>query len=115
MLRQSEGAIAHPISLHEVSPDIPNEMPLLTQIRHYLLQVAGMLRRAEESKQLLGLSPLLPELRRRDVLFGRDISLDLGEEIITGQAMGISESGQLLLRLPDHQIHTFSVGRVKWH
>jgi BirA family transcriptional regulator, biotin operon repressor / biotin---[acetyl-CoA-carboxylase] ligase len=114
-LGQGENAIANPISLHEVSPDIPDEVPLLTQIRYYLLQVADMLIRAEGSEQPSGLSPLLPELRRRDVLFGRDISLDLGAEIVTGQAMGISESGQLLLRLPDNQIHAFSSGRVKWH
>jgi BirA family transcriptional regulator, biotin operon repressor / biotin---[acetyl-CoA-carboxylase] ligase len=114
-LGQGEGAIANPISLHEVSPHIPSEIPLLTQIRHYLLQVADMLIRAEGSEQPSGLSPLLPELRRRDILLDRNISLDLGAEIVTGQAMGISESGQLLLRLPDSQIHAFSSGRVKWH
>ncbi len=107
-------ALTSPISLHEVTCDIPEEIPLLTQIRHYLLQVADILRRAEESNQPSGLTVLLPELRRRDVLLGRDISLDLGEKMIIGKAMGISDAGQLLLRLSDNRITAFSSGRVKW-
>ncbi len=113
-LGKGYGAISTPISLHEVACDVPNEMPLLTQIRHYLLQVADILRRVEESNRPSGLTLLLPELRRRDILLGRDISLDLGEKTITGQAMGMNESGQLLLRLSDNQICAFSSGRVKW-
>jgi BirA family transcriptional regulator, biotin operon repressor / biotin---[acetyl-CoA-carboxylase] ligase len=107
-------AIANPISLHEVSCDIPNEIPLLAQIRHYLLQVADMLRQAEGSERPSGLTLLLPELRRRDILLDQDISIDLGEETLTGRAMGMNESGQLLLRLPDNRICAFSCGRVKW-
>ena len=106
--------IAHAISLHEVTRDVPDEVPLLTQIRHYLLQVAGMLAQAEGSDRPLGLTLLLPELRQRDILLGREISLDLEEEVVTGQAMGMSESGQLLLRLLDNQICAFSSGHVKW-
>jgi BirA family transcriptional regulator, biotin operon repressor / biotin---[acetyl-CoA-carboxylase] ligase len=114
-LEEGYRAIANPISLHEVSCDVPDEIPLLGQLRHYLLQVADMLRRAEGSEQPSGLTLLLPELRRRDILLGQDISLDLGEKIVTGRAMGINESGQLLLRLPDNRICAFSSGRVKWH
>jgi BirA family transcriptional regulator, biotin operon repressor / biotin---[acetyl-CoA-carboxylase] ligase len=115
MLGEGYNAIANPISLHEVSCDLPNETLLLKQIRHYLLQVADMLRRTEGCDRPSGLTLLLPELRRRDILLGRDISLDLGEKIVTGRAMGMSESGQLLLHLPDNQICAFSSGRVKWH
>jgi BirA family transcriptional regulator, biotin operon repressor / biotin---[acetyl-CoA-carboxylase] ligase len=111
---QNCDAIAPPISLHEVARDVPDEMPLLTQIRHYLLQVADMLVRAEGSDRPLGLTLLLPELRRRDILLGREISIDLGEKVAIGQAMGINESGQLLVRLPNRQICAFSSGRVKW-
>jgi BirA family transcriptional regulator, biotin operon repressor / biotin---[acetyl-CoA-carboxylase] ligase len=104
-----------PISLHEVSGDVPDEVPLLTQVRHYLLQVADILLRADAPDQPSGLTLLLPELRRRDILYGREITLELEEQVATGQAMGISESGQLLLRLPDNRIEVFSSGRVRWH
>jgi BirA family transcriptional regulator, biotin operon repressor / biotin---[acetyl-CoA-carboxylase] ligase len=114
ILEDGYSAIANPISLHEVSCDIPDEIPLLSQLRHYLLQVADMLGRAEGSEKPSGLTLLLPELRRRDILLGRDISLDLGEKIVTGRAMGIDETGQLLLCLPNDHICAFSSGRVKW-
>jgi BirA family transcriptional regulator, biotin operon repressor / biotin---[acetyl-CoA-carboxylase] ligase len=113
-LEEGDRRITHAISLHEVTRDVPDEVPLLTQIRHYLLQVAGMLAQAEGSDRPLGLTLLLPELRQRDILLGREISLDLGEEVVTGQAIGMSKSGQLLLRLLDNQICAFSSGRVKW-
>jgi BirA family transcriptional regulator, biotin operon repressor / biotin---[acetyl-CoA-carboxylase] ligase len=115
MLKQSSSAV-NPISLHEVSHSVPDELPLLMQIRHYLLQVAGMLTQAADGlAKPLGLTPLLPELHRRDVLLNRNISLELEDNTVMGKAVGISPSGQLLLRLPDRQIHTFSSGRVRWH
>jgi BirA family transcriptional regulator, biotin operon repressor / biotin---[acetyl-CoA-carboxylase] ligase len=114
ILKQSS-SVVNPISLHEVSHAAPDELPLLTRMRHYLLQVAGMLTQADGPVQPLGLTPLLPELRRRDVLLGRDISLDLGEKILRGQALGMSASGQLLLGLPDDRIDAFSSGRVRWN
>jgi BirA family biotin operon repressor/biotin-[acetyl-CoA-carboxylase] ligase len=108
-------AIAHAVSLHQISSFVPDELPLLERLRHYLLQVADLLTRADYSTENAGLAPLLPELRRRDVLCDRTITLDLSGEIISGQAAGLDASGRLLLRRSDGQVCAFTSGRVQWN
>ncbi len=105
-------AIANAISLHQVSPHIPDELSLLAQLRHYLLQASAMLSRSDRPSESTGLSALLPELRCRDALCDRFITLELPKGKISGQAAGINASGHLLLRLPTGQIQAFASGRI---
>ena len=105
--------IGQAISLHQVSSMIPDELMLLTRLRHYLLQTAGLLRLDKSSAhENTGLAALLPALRKRDALVGHAITLDLGKEQVSGQAAGISDRGHLLLRLPDGELRPFVSGHI---
>ncbi len=105
-------SIGQAISLHRVSSMIPDELMLLTRLRHYLLQTAGLLRLEKSSAHDTGVSALLPALRRRDALVGHSITLDLGGEQVSGQAAGISDHGHLLLLLPDGKLRRFVSGHI---
>lgn len=111
-------AIANAISLHQVSTAVPDELSLLERLRHYLLQASSILSRedlrADRESEFSGLAALLPELRRRDALLGRQITMELPEGQFTGHAAGLDASGRLLLRLPDDRLQAFSSGRVMW-
>lgn len=105
--------IGHAVSLHRVSSMIPDELVLLTRLRYYLLQTAGLLRLEKSySHENTGLSALLPALRSRDALLGRPITLDLGGKQVSGQAAGISDRGHLLLSLPDGELRPFVSGHI---
>jgi BirA family transcriptional regulator, biotin operon repressor / biotin---[acetyl-CoA-carboxylase] ligase len=100
------------ISLHQMAI-VPDELSLLQQIRHYLLQTAGLLCAHENNAQGgPGLMKLLPALRQRDVLLGRSITVELSDESISGEAAGFSDEGFLLLRLPNGTQRIFSSGHV---
>ena len=107
-------AIANAISLHQVSTVVPDELSLLERSRHYLLQASSILSRFDSGLEFSGLVALLPELRRRDVLLGRPITMELTEGQFTGHAAGLDASGRLLLRLPNDRLQAFSSGRVVW-
>jgi BirA family transcriptional regulator, biotin operon repressor / biotin---[acetyl-CoA-carboxylase] ligase len=101
------------ISLHQMANSVPDEFSLLQQIRHYLLQTAGLLYARENNLQAgSGLKKLLPSLRQRDALLGRLITVELLDERISGEAAGFSDCGFLLLCLPDGTQRTFSSGHV---
>jgi BirA family transcriptional regulator, biotin operon repressor / biotin---[acetyl-CoA-carboxylase] ligase len=106
------------ISLHQVSITVPDELSLLERSRHYLLQASSILSckdlRADDGSELSGLAALLPELRRRDGLLGRPITIESTEGRFTGQAAGLDASGRLLLRLPNARLQAFTSGRVVW-
>lgn len=111
-----KSAIAHAVSLHQVSSMVPDELLLLTRLRHYLLQTASVLRLEKTSTQEnTGLSAFLPALHSRDALRDRHITLDLGTEKVDGQAMGIDDRGWLLLRLPDGELRAFRSGHVLYN
>lgn len=95
------------ISLHRISPTIPDDLQLLERLRHYLLETASLLRR--ENK---GLSALLPVLRTRDALIDQPITVDLGKEKISGLAAGISDRGHLLLKLPNGETRSLVSGHI---
>jgi BirA family transcriptional regulator, biotin operon repressor / biotin---[acetyl-CoA-carboxylase] ligase len=105
--------IGNPVSLHQISSLVPDEFALLAQIRHYLLQVADLLRRAGNAPDPSGLTPLLPELQRRDALRDRAIVLDLPNQSIVGHGMGIDAIGRLQILTPEG-LKSFSSGRVRW-
>jgi BirA family biotin operon repressor/biotin-[acetyl-CoA-carboxylase] ligase len=113
--RLDSRSVGNAVSLHQVSSSVPNELSLLERLRHYLMQTAGLFARTDTLEEKSGLSALLPELRRRDVLLDRQVRVELSEEIIIGQGSGIDSLGQLLLRMPDDQIRAFMSGRVRWN
>jgi BirA family biotin operon repressor/biotin-[acetyl-CoA-carboxylase] ligase len=101
------------ISLHQMATPVPDEFSLLQQIRHYLLQTAGLFCAWENNVQAdSGLMKLLPSLRQRDALLGRSITVERLDERISGQAAGFSDKGFLLMRLPDGTQRAFSSGHV---
>jgi len=95
------------ISLHQISSTLPDNFQLLERLRHYLLETASLL-----SLENKGLGVLLPALRSRDALIGQEISMDLGKEIVVGQAAGISDRGYLLLKLPNGEVRSFISGHI---
>jgi BirA family biotin operon repressor/biotin-[acetyl-CoA-carboxylase] ligase len=112
-------AIGNAVSLHSISSIVPDELALLAKLRHYLLELADMFAKTDKPDSDSGLARLLPELRRRDALFGCNVSLaqpsktiELPSETIAGEAAGIDRFGRLLLRLPDDRIQAFTSGRV---
>lgn len=99
------------ISLHQVSAIVPDELPLLERLRHYLMETAGLGRSSAPDSSLI---TLLPALRQRDFLIGKLITIELLGEQITGEAMGMSDRGELLLRLADGKLRPFTSGHVLW-
>ena len=55
-----------------------------------------------------GLEPLLPALRQRDTLFGREIELEQGGRRIAGRADGIFPDGALRLQTPQGAVPIYS-------
>jgi BirA family transcriptional regulator, biotin operon repressor / biotin---[acetyl-CoA-carboxylase] ligase len=101
------------ISLHQMAIRVPDEFSLLQQMRHYLLQTAGLLcSRGNNVQASSGLMKLLPSLRQRDALLGRSITVERSDERISGEAAGFSDRGFLLLRLPDGTLRTFPSGHI---
>jgi BirA family biotin operon repressor/biotin-[acetyl-CoA-carboxylase] ligase len=101
----------NPISLHEVAL-VPDEFAFLDRIRDHLIKIVKPLQSLEHSQnQSIELS-LLSDLRDRDVLLGHVVTIELHEESVTGEAVGIDDRGCLLLRLPDQTIRAFTSGHV---
>jgi len=98
------------ISLHQISSLVPDELVLLERLRHYLLQVSDILAQPNS-----GIAAFLSELRDRDFLYNRLVRLELAEEQMTGQAVGIDAWGRLLLRLENGETRAFTSGRVVWY
>lgn len=99
-------SMGNPISLHQVVATVPNQEAILTRLRHYLLETAGLLRSTS------GFAALLPTLRQRDWLVGKPIAIQQGQEQICGIAAGIDDRGCLLLKLADGTIRAFASGHI---
>ena len=108
------GLDVNAVSLHEISSIVPDEFSLLERLRHYLLEASGILAMSDISAENSGLAKLLPELRRRDMLRDRTITLELPDTTISGQAVGIDGYGRLLIRLSGDRLQAFNSGRVRW-
>ncbi|MBI4780236.1 MAG: biotin--[acetyl-CoA-carboxylase] ligase [Oscillatoriophycideae cyanobacterium NC_groundwater_1537_Pr4_S-0.65um_50_18] len=98
------------ISLHQVAAIVPNEFSLLERLRQYLLETAGLL----TAPHSLGLTALLPALRQRDFLLGRQIVVNRSGQQIAGEAVGIGDRGELLLRLAEGSLRRVTSGQVLW-
>ena len=59
-----------------------------------------------------GFDGVIRGFRRRDYLFGRNVSLQTRQGPVLGQATGISSRGELLMRLPDQSLRRFHAGDV---
>ncbi len=104
---RSDLPVAEAISLHQLTDFVPSNLELLEKLRQTLLEGASLVR-------VQGLAPLLPELRRRDFLAGRQISITCNQEAFLGQAAGIDAQGRLLIALPNGQVRLFMTGNVQW-
>jgi BirA family transcriptional regulator, biotin operon repressor / biotin---[acetyl-CoA-carboxylase] ligase len=105
-----EDSAFRPVSLHQISAQVPEELALLERLRHYLLESAGLLRFQDRSGQ--GLGGLLTALQSRDALLGQTITVEIGGERITGEAAGIGDRGHLRLRTPNGEIQSFASGHI---
>jgi len=76
-------------SLH-VHGTAPDEAALLSSMRGYLLEAVGLL-------GVRGVAPLLPQLRSRDILLGRSLSVETRSGTLHGIGGGIDEQGRLLV------------------
>jgi BirA family transcriptional regulator, biotin operon repressor / biotin---[acetyl-CoA-carboxylase] ligase len=97
----------NPISLHQLQLIIPSELSLLERLRHYLLEVAGLLTASS------GLTPLLAELRRRDALWGQTVWIELPQQSWSGTAQGIDQQGRYQIQGVDGEIRSFAAGRIR--
>lgn len=91
-------------SLHEHG-DAPAGAALLAAIRGYLLEAVGLC-------GLRGLDPLLPQLRARDALLGRSVSVETRNGRIDGTGGGIDAAGRLLVIVPGGGIAEVDAGHV---
>ena len=83
----------------------PEEIALLAAIRRYLLEAVGLL-------AARGLAPLLPQLRVRDVLLGRSVSVESRTGQLHGTGAGIDEHGHLLLIVAAGGIAEVDAGHI---
>jgi len=104
---RSELPVAEAISLHQLTDFVPENLELLEKLRQTLLEAASLIR-------VQGLTPLLPELRRRDLLANRQITITHNQETLFGQGAGIDAQGRLLIALADGQVRSFMTGNVQW-
>ena len=102
-------ASINPISLHQIQAVVPSELLLLERCRHYLLELAGML------TERGGCDPLLPELRRRDGLFGKAICIDLPlpSQHWSGTGRGVDEQGRYQIQNSEGVVRSFAAGRIR--
>ncbi len=97
-----EALAATSLHLHGSPPD---EAELLTGIRGYLLQAVGLL-------AARGVSSLLPQLRARDALLGRSLSVETRNGRLEGIGGGLDEEGRLLLVVAHGGIAAVEAGHI---
>jgi BirA family transcriptional regulator, biotin operon repressor / biotin---[acetyl-CoA-carboxylase] ligase len=97
------------ISLHEVMPEIPNSQQFLESIRHYLLHFCQALWFPVRETNL---EMFLPMLRSRNVLLAKQVTLEIGNELLRGQVMGIDGGGQLQIKFFNGEVRSINSGRI---
>ena len=101
---------ANPISLHEVSSTVPEDLTVLKCLRQCLLHQVKPIDSQLDSQSLI------QQVRSRDALYGRSLEFEQpnGRGIV-GIGRGIHSSGGLLIEGTDGQITPYSLGRVtRW-
>jgi BirA family biotin operon repressor/biotin-[acetyl-CoA-carboxylase] ligase len=94
-----------PASVAEVCDPPPGMLTMLTALRRYLMESAGMLAAG-------GWLQVLPHLRRRDRLAGRMVRVVQGDVAILGRAAGIDDHGRLLVRQDDGVVRAITSASV---
>ena len=96
-----------PTSLAEHGPTIPTMEDLLDGLRRYLLEAAGMLE-AEQWHRIVD------SWRTRDVLRGRELTIAVGSEQVSGTGTGIDDQGRLCLNRADGPLALTSGSVTRW-
>lgn len=102
MAELPESLAATSLHLHGLPPD---DAELLAGIRGYLLEAVGLL-------AARGMAALLPQLRARDVLLGRSLSVQTRNGNLDGIGGGIDEQGRLLLVVAHGGIAAVEAGHI---
>jgi BirA family biotin operon repressor/biotin-[acetyl-CoA-carboxylase] ligase len=92
-------------SLHQLG-DPPAVEDLLARIRSYLLEGLGLY-------AARGLEPLLPQVRARDALLGRSLTVMVRGGWLEGVGGGIDEAGRLLVVVPGGGIAAIDAGHIE--
>lgn len=95
-----------PISLSEVTTP-PEPVALLTSLRAYLLEAAGLITAGRSAA-------LIEQVRGRDWLEGRALQVDDGHRRIAGTGCGIDAEGQLLVAT-ETGLTPIAAGTVRAH
>lgn len=93
------------IALAEILPKPPEMKELLESLRRYLLEADGLI-------SANGWRPLLEQLRGRDWLAGKTVSIETNGKHALGTAAGIDDDGRLLVEHPPGNIVAYASGSV---
>ena len=103
--------IGNPISLHQVSKEIPTEFQLLSVLRDRLIQSATMKAMMQLECDLNSMD-WLDQVRSRDALLGKKIQFETPNGLIVGISEGINDRGELLIRDDNGILKAFNSGRI---
>lgn len=92
-------------SLHGLGTP-PAAEDLLVRIRSYLLEGLGLC-------AARGLAPLLPQVRERDALLGRSLTVAIRGGRLEGVGAGIDEAGRLLVVVPGGGVAVVEAGHIE--
>jgi BirA family transcriptional regulator, biotin operon repressor / biotin---[acetyl-CoA-carboxylase] ligase len=98
-----------PISLHQVVPNVPSPQQFLESIRSCLLQFNQRLwfPLQESNLEMFG-----GMLRSRDALFGKSVTIEVGNDVVVGEAVGIDGAGRLLIKISNGEVRSIASGRI---
>jgi BirA family biotin operon repressor/biotin-[acetyl-CoA-carboxylase] ligase len=103
--------IGNPISLHQVSKEIPTEFQLVSVLRNRLTC-------SETMKAMMQLEcdpnsvDWLDQVRSRDALLGKRIQFKTPNGVIAGVSEGINDRGELLIKDDNGILQAFNSGRI---
>jgi BirA family biotin operon repressor/biotin-[acetyl-CoA-carboxylase] ligase len=93
------------ISLHQVTPTVPGDLDLVVAIRRYLLEAAALI-------AVRGAGPLIAQVRERDALLGRSLTVATPAGELAGTGAGLDDVGRLLVVVPHGGIAAIEAGHV---
>ena len=103
--------IGNPISLHQVSKEIPTEFQLLSVLRDRLIQSATM-KLMMQLEHNLNSVDWQDQVRSRDALLGKKIQFETPNGVVAGISQGINDRGELLIKDDNGSLQAFNSGRI---
>ena len=103
--------IGNPISLHQVSEEIPTEFQLLSVLRDRLIQSPAMKAMMQLEWDLNSVN-WMNQVRSRDALLGKKIQFETPNGLIVGISEGINDRGELLIKDNNGVLKAFNSGRI---